>query len=107
MFMVAPIATLVDRYVPVPLQGAEPRTGPEPIQGMQPIFHEEFDIDIEAETESMFVPKFELGSGARFFNDFHFVSVGVLTGLGLVSSLCVSGTGLLLTACGLAVEGTK
>jgi len=52
--------------------GAEPRTGPEPIQGMQPIFHEEFDIDIEADTESMFVPKFELGLGAHFINDFSF-----------------------------------
>ena len=59
----------------LPQPGAEPRTGPEPIQDMQPVFHEEFDIDFEADTESMFVPKFELGSGARFINDFEFVSV--------------------------------
>ncbi|XP_043245017.1 uncharacterized protein LOC122393235 isoform X2 [Amphibalanus amphitrite] len=58
--------------------GAEPRTGPEPIQDMQPIFHEEFDIDFEADTESMFVPNFELGSGARFFNDFKFTQTAIM-----------------------------
>lgn len=52
--------------------GAVPRGGPEPLQGMQPIFHEEFNIDFEADTESMFVPQFELGSSARFLNDFEF-----------------------------------
>ena len=45
---------------------------------MQPIFHEEFDIDIEANTESMFVPRFQLGLGARFFNDFNMVSAYVV-----------------------------
>ncbi|XP_037075102.1 uncharacterized protein LOC119096356 isoform X2 [Pollicipes pollicipes] len=41
----------------------------EPIQ-MLPVFHEEFDIDVEENMETMFVPEFEWGQSAHFVNDF-------------------------------------
>jgi len=35
-----------------------------------PMFREEFDIDVERNTEAMFVPEFEGGQSAHFFSDF-------------------------------------